>query len=50
LTADAIMQLVQAGKLDLDATVQTYVPTFPEKRWPITTRMIAGHLSGIRHY
>ena len=50
LTADALMQLVEAGKLDLDATVQTYVPTFPEKRWPITTRMIAGHLGGIRHY
>ena len=50
LTADAIMQLVEAGKLDLDATVQTYVPTFPEKQWPISTRMIAGHLGGIRHY
>lgn len=50
LTADAIMQLVEAGKLDLDAPVQTYVPTFPEKRWSITTRMVAGHIGGIRHY
>lgn len=50
LTADALMQLVEAGKLNLDDPVQTYVPTFPEKRWPITTRMVAGHIGGIRHY
>ncbi len=50
LTADAIMQLVEAGKLDLDAPVQNYVPSFPEKRWPLTTRLVAGHLGGIRHY
>jgi CubicO group peptidase (beta-lactamase class C family) len=42
--------LVQRGQLDLDAPVQRYVPTFPEKRWPITTRQMGGHLSGIRHY
>ena len=50
LTADAIMQLVEAGKLNLDEPVQTYVPQFPQKRWPITTRMVGGHLGGIRHY
>ena len=50
LTADAIMQLVEAGKINLDDPVQKYVPSFPKKRWPITTRQIAGHLGGIRHY
>ena len=50
LTADAIMQLVEAGKLNLDYPVQTYVPTFPEKRWPISTRQAGGHIGGIRHY
>jgi serine beta-lactamase-like protein LACTB, mitochondrial len=50
LTAAALMQLVEAGKLDLDATVQKYVPSFPDKGEPITVRMVAGHLSGIRHY
>jgi serine beta-lactamase-like protein LACTB, mitochondrial len=50
LTADALMQLVEANKLDLDAPVQTYVPTFPVKRWPLTTRLVGGHLGGIRHY
>jgi CubicO group peptidase (beta-lactamase class C family) len=34
----------------LDAPVQNYVPSFPEKQYPVTTRQLAGHLSGIRHY
>jgi serine beta-lactamase-like protein LACTB len=50
LTAVAIGLLLEAGRLDLDAPVQRYVPGFPEKRWPITTRLLAGHLAGIRHY
>jgi serine beta-lactamase-like protein LACTB len=50
ITAAAIGRLVELGQLDLDAVVQTYVPSFPEKRWPITTRQLGGHLSGIRHY
>jgi len=50
MTAHAAAQLVQAGKLDLEAPVQTYVPDFPEKRGPISTRQLLAHLSGIRHY
>jgi len=50
LTADAVAQLYEAGKLDLDAPVQRYVPTFPQKGAPITTRLLGGHLAGIRHY
>jgi CubicO group peptidase (beta-lactamase class C family) len=50
LTAAAIGLLVQEGRLDLDAPVQRYVPDFPKKAWPITTRQLAGHLAGIRHY
>ena len=50
ITATAIGRLVQEAKLDLDATVQSYVPTFPVKRWPITPRELAGHLAGIPHY
>ncbi|UCC84496.1 MAG: beta-lactamase family protein [Gemmatimonadota bacterium] len=50
VTAAALGLLLEQGKIDLDAPVQRYVPSFPEKRWPITTRLIAGHLSGIRHY
>ncbi len=50
LTAAALALLYEQGRLDLDAPVQRYVPTFPEKRWPVTTRQLAGHLAGIRHY
>lgn len=50
LTAAAVGLLVEQGKLDLDAPVQRYVPTFPRKPWPVTTRLAAGHLAGIRHY
>jgi serine beta-lactamase-like protein LACTB len=50
LTAVALMQLVETGKVDLDAPIQKYVPSFPEKGVLITTRMVAGHLAGIRHY
>ncbi len=50
LTADAVAQLYEAGKLDLDAPVQRYVATFPDKGAPITTRLLGGHLAGIRHY
>jgi serine beta-lactamase-like protein LACTB, mitochondrial len=50
LTATAVGLLVERGKLDLDAPVQRYVPSFPQKAYPITTRQLAGHLAGVRHY
>jgi len=50
ITAVAAMQLVEKGKLDLDAPVQNYCSAFPEKSQKITTRHLIGHLSGIRHY
>jgi len=49
-TAIAALQLAERGALDLDAPVQRYVPAFPAKRWPVTTRQLLGHLGGIRHY
>jgi serine beta-lactamase-like protein LACTB len=49
-TATAAMQLVERGQLKLDAEVQTYVPSFPQKPWPITVRQLLCHQSGIRHY
>jgi len=50
LTAAAVVQLALDGRLDLDAPVQRYVPSFPQKEYPITTRQLGGHLAGIRHY
>ena len=48
MTATAIMQLWEQGKLDLDAPVQQYCRAFPPKRWPVTTRQLLAHRSGIR--
>lgn len=50
LTSVAIGKLLEAGKLELDATIQTYVPYFLEKTYPITVKQVAGHIAGIRHY
>ncbi len=48
--AVGIMQLVEAGKLDLDAEIQRYVPAFPKKQWPVTVRQLLHHVSGVRTY
>jgi serine beta-lactamase-like protein LACTB, mitochondrial len=50
LTAVGIARLYEQGQLDLDAPVQNYVPTFPDKGFHITSRQLAGHISGLRHY
>ena len=50
LTATAVMQLIEQGKIDPDAPIQKYCAAFPEKKWPITTRHLLAHQSGIRHY
>jgi CubicO group peptidase (beta-lactamase class C family) len=50
ITATAVMQLVELGKINLDAPIQKYCPAFPEKQWPVTVAQLLGHLGGIRHY
>lgn len=50
ITAAAATLLSQQGQLDLDVDVRTYVPTFPEKLFPVTTRQLLSHQGGIRHY
>jgi CubicO group peptidase (beta-lactamase class C family) len=50
MTAVAVLQLAERGAIDLDAPIQKYVPTFPEKPWPLTARQLLGHLGGVRHY
>ena len=50
LTSAGLAILVENRQLDLDAPVQKYVVDFPEKEGVITTRLLAGHLAGIRHY
>lgn len=50
LTATAIGKLVDQGKMDLKEEIQTYVPYYPKKKYPLTIKQLAGHLGGIRHY
>lgn len=50
LTSYAIAILYEQGKLDIDAPINNYIPSFPNKDIIITTRQLAGHLAGIRHY
>jgi CubicO group peptidase (beta-lactamase class C family) len=50
ITAVAVLKLAEEGKLDLDAPIQRYVPSFPEKSFPVTARQLLGHLGGVRHY
>jgi CubicO group peptidase (beta-lactamase class C family) len=50
LTAAAMALLVERGLLDLDLSVQSYIPDYPATEGVITPRLAAGHLSGIRNY
>ncbi|MEO1517857.1 MAG: serine hydrolase domain-containing protein [Bacteroidota bacterium] len=51
MTAIAIMQLVEKGKLQLDVNIQTYLPNFPKKeKGEITIRQLLSHTSGMSAY
>jgi serine beta-lactamase-like protein LACTB, mitochondrial len=49
LTSAAVGLLVENGKLKLDEKIQTYVPAFPEKQWPVTLRHLMAHTAGVRN-
>jgi serine beta-lactamase-like protein LACTB, mitochondrial len=48
--AVAAMQLVQMGKLNLDAPISKYLPELPDQFSEITARQLLCHQSGIPHY
>jgi CubicO group peptidase (beta-lactamase class C family) len=48
LTSAAAGLLLEKDRLKLDDEIQTYVPEFPKKQWPVTLRQLMGHLAGIR--
>ena len=50
LTAMAAAQLWQRDRLDLDAPVGRYLGMLPNPIATVTSRQLAGHLSGVRHY
>ena len=49
LTSAAVGLLLEEGRLKLEDVIQTYVPEFPEKQWPVTLRHLMGHLAGVRN-
>ena len=48
LTSAAVGLLLEKGRLSLDQEIQTYVPEFPKKQWPVTLRQLMGHVAGVR--
>jgi CubicO group peptidase (beta-lactamase class C family) len=50
-TTSAVMRLVDAGRVDLDAPVRRYLPRFTGGlRDQVTVRMLLDHTSGLRSY
>lgn len=58
ITATAVMQLVERGKIDLDAPVNKYCAAYPEKQnlkdapdkqFSVTVRQLLIHHGGVRH-
>ncbi len=49
LTSAAVGLLLEKDRLKLDDVIQTHVPAFPEKQWPVTLRQLMGHLAGVRN-
>lgn len=50
VTSVALLKLVGEKKLDLDKPIHQYIPSFPQKPYPITARQLAGHQAGFRDY
>jgi serine beta-lactamase-like protein LACTB, mitochondrial len=48
LTSAAVALLLERDRLSLDEEIQTYVPEFPKKQWPVTLRQLMGHVAGVR--
>jgi serine beta-lactamase-like protein LACTB, mitochondrial len=49
LTSAAVGLLLEQDRLNLDDEIQTYVPEFPKKQWPVTLRQLMGHVAGVRN-
>jgi serine beta-lactamase-like protein LACTB, mitochondrial len=48
LTSAAVGLLLEKNLLRLDEEIQTYVPDFPKKQWPVTLRQLMAHVAGLR--
>ena len=49
LTSAAVGVLLENDRLKLDEEIQTYVPEFPRKPWPVTLRHLMAHVAGVRN-
>ena len=49
LTSAASGLLLDQERVHLDAEIQTYVPGFPDKQWPVTLRHLMAHTAGVRN-
>ena len=49
LTSADVGLLLEQGRLKLDDEIQTYVPEFPKKQWPVTLRHLMAHTAGVRN-
>lgn len=49
LTSAAAGLLVEKDRLNLDTSIQKYVPDYPEKQWTVTLRQLMGHVAGVRN-
>ncbi|HEX5217353.1 MAG TPA: serine hydrolase domain-containing protein [Vicinamibacterales bacterium] len=47
LTSAAVGLLLEQGRLKLDDEIQTYVPEYPKKPWPVTLRQLMAHTAGV---
>ena len=47
LTSAGVGVLIESGRVALDDEIQTYVPEFPEKQWPVRLHQLMGHLGGL---
>ncbi len=47
LTSAAVGLLLEQDRLKLDEKIQTYVPEYPAKQWPVTLRQVMGHVAGV---
>ena len=50
LTSAAVGLLLEKRALHLNDEIQTYVPAYPKKAWPVTLHQLMGHMAGLRHY
>ena len=49
LTSAAVGVLLEKRQLNLDDEIQTYVPSYPKKQWPVTLRQLMAHVAGVRN-